>query len=53
MSEGKRKTQWQTVTIILPIQWVRLLDADAKRMKRTRTALIKSLLIDYCIRRIG
>jgi hypothetical protein len=47
----KPKTKWQTVSIILPAQWVKLLDADAKRMKRTRTALIKSLIIDYCIRR--
>ena len=40
----------KTVSVILPAQWVNLLDNDARRMKRTRTALIKSLLIDYCLR---
>ena len=46
----KPKTKWQTVSIILPAQWVRLLDADALKMKRTRTAVLKSLIVDYCIR---
>ncbi len=50
MTKIKHKPKWQTVSLILPAQWVKLLDADARKMKRTRTAIVKSLIIDHCIK---
>jgi len=39
------------ISMLMPTQWIKMLDQEAKRCSTTRTQIIKSLLIDFCLRR--
>ena len=50
-STPRKKQLITKVTILLPQPWVSLIDKKARAECTTRTQIIKSLIIDFCLRR--
>jgi hypothetical protein len=46
-----KKTPSTRISMLMPTHWIKMLDQEAKRCATTRTQIVKSLLIDFCLRR--